>query len=169
MALLKVHRVLHNPCLYPAHHIGASLEVGEELDVMYVDFSKVFDSVLHRRLFTSCSYSVLGILCTRSLKTTSRQGLNVYMSMVCSPSGPRWFLVPTRQLVGPFLFLLYINDIPEVVNSNTTSALFTDGAKCSRVISNLSECETLQSDLNGLHDWAVLWGLSFNFKKNMKF
>lgn len=87
------------------------------------------------------------------------------MSIVCSPRGPRWFLVPTRQFVGSFLFLLHINDIPEVVNSNTTSALFADDAKCSRVISNLSECETLQSDLNCLHDWAVLWGLSFNFKK----
>ena len=42
MALLKVHRVLHNFCLYPAHDIGASLDAGEELDVMYVDFSKVY-------------------------------------------------------------------------------------------------------------------------------
>ena len=36
----------------------------------------------------------------------------------------------------------------------------------SRVISNLSDCGTLQSDLNSLYDWTVLWGSSFDVKKN---
>ena len=61
-----------------------------------------------------------------------------------------------------------INDLPDVVNSNTPFALCADVAKCSRVISNLSDCGTLQSDLNSLYDWTVLWDLSFNVKK-MKF
>lgn len=79
-------------------------------------------------------------------------------------SGDSW--CPPRRLVGSLpLPTLGINDLSEVVNSNTTFALCADVAKCSRVISNLSDCETLQSDLNSLYDWTVLWGLSFNVKK----
>ena len=76
---------------------------------------------------------------------------------------------PVSRLVGSLpLPTLGINNLPEVVNSNTTFALCADVAKRSRVITNLSDIETLQSDLNSLYDWTVLWGLSFNVKK-MKF
>ena len=63
------------------------------------------------------------------------------------------------------LFLLYINDLPEVTSRATTIALFADDAKCSRVVRSSEDCVVLQSDLNCLSDWSKQWGLSFNSSK----
>ena len=82
-----------------------------------------------------------------------------------SPWVPVTSGVPQGSLLGPFLFLLYINDLPEVTSRATTIALFADDAKCSRVVRSSEDCVVLQSDLNCLSDWSKQWGLSFNSSK----
>ena len=65
------------------------------------------------------------------------------------------------SVLGPILFLIYINDIPETVNSNV-NILFADDTKIFRTLKNKPDCEILQADLDNLSDWS-------NITKNMMF
>ena len=73
--------------------------------------------------------------------------------------------VPQVSILGPFLFLLYVNDLPDVLSTTTAIALFADDAKCSKVVRNPGDCVALQHDLNLLTNWPNEWRLSFNSNK----
>jgi ribonuclease P/MRP protein subunit RPP40 len=71
--------------------------------------------------------------------------------------------VPQGSVLGPRLFLVYINDILRSVNSNLL--LFADDAKIWRWIYSPDDCDELQRDLNSLHRWSVSNSLPFNVQK----
>ena len=71
--------------------------------------------------------------------------------------------VPQGSITGPVLFLLYVNDLPETVQS--TAKLFADDTKLYRTTENLSDCLQLQTDLNSLAAWSRSWLLKFNEEK----
>ena len=73
--------------------------------------------------------------------------------------------VPQGFILGPVLFVLFINDMPDVVSEPSTLALFADDAKCLRAINDDGDCVALQDDLNNLSDWSVKWKLNFNVEK----
>ena len=60
--------------------------------------------------------------------------------------------VPQGSVLGPFLFIVYINDLPEVVSSDLY--MFADDRKLYRTISSESDCDILQQDLNNVMDWG---------------
>ena len=72
--------------------------------------------------------------------------------------------VPQGSILGPLLFLLFINDLPQSVRSSSM-LLFADDAKCFRPITNPSDCSLLQDDLIRLLDWSNKWKLHFNISK----
>jgi len=61
------------------------------------------------------------------------------------------------------MFLVYINDIVEGVNSYTS--LFADNAKLLRKVENKDDCELLQRDLDKISEWSQRWEMEFNAKK----
>ena len=71
--------------------------------------------------------------------------------------------VPQGSVLGPLLFLVYVNDIPEQVECNIS--MFADDTKIYTAVKGIADTQRLQADLNSLAKWANDWLLRFNVKK----
>jgi hypothetical protein len=72
--------------------------------------------------------------------------------------------VPQGTVLGPLLFLAYINDLPDVVKSSNVR-LFADDSSLFRKIHTQQDKDLLQKDLTHLEDWENTWQRSFNASK----
>ena len=68
-----------------------------------------------------------------------------------------------ETVLTPVMFLVYINDMTEGVNS--FMSLFADDAKLLRKIESKEDCEHLQKYFDKIHRWSKLWKMEFNAKK----
>ena len=114
------------------------------IDVIYTDFSKAFDSVPHKRLLKKIeSYGIKGNVLNwiKSFLTNRKQRVNVegkVSDWATVKSG-----VPQGSVLGPILFVIYINDMPNVVTN--ACKLFVDDAK---IFADASKRDTkLQEDM----------------------
>ena len=70
--------------------------------------------------------------------------------------------VPQGSILGPIMFLIYINDAPDYICSSSIIALFADNSKLYRAITQPRCGNNLQKDLNGFHKWSQDWSMDFN-------
>ena len=68
------------------------------------------------------------------------------------------------SILGPMLFLCYINDMPSCTH-NSTTALFADDSKCFRPIHSVNDCLLLQKDIDSLYNWGQMWDLHYHPSK----
>ena len=121
--------------------LSRSLDNSEQVDVILLDFSKTFDKVPHRHLLYKLNY-YYGIMGTTnhwiaSLLTGRMQ--SVVVEGQISHSIPVTSGVPQGSVLGPLLFLLYINDLPECVSSQSTIRLFADDSFLYRKIRSAAD------------------------------
>ena len=67
---------------------------------------------------------------------------------------------PQGSVLGPLLFLLYINDLPE--NIQSLVRLFADDTAVYLTVTNMQDSQVLQSDLESLQHWERTWDMGFN-------
>ena len=95
----------------------------------------------------------------RSFLTDRKQRVvvrGIHSSWSCVTSG-----VPQGTILGPLLFLIYVNDISS--NISSTLRMFADDTKVYRELSNMARgSEALQFDVDQLQSWASKWQLRFN-------
>ena len=144
-----------------------AVEDGNPVDAIYLDFQKAFDSVPHKRLIRKlAAYGVTGKFyggSKPSLRTESRVCVEGSLSnWEDVPSGN-----PQGSELGPTLFVVFINDMPDVITS--LSKMFADDAKVFRQIETSADTATLQNDLNHLTDWSIKWQTNFNVNKCKRF
>jgi ribonucleases P/MRP protein subunit RPP40 len=66
-------------------------------------------------------------------------------------------------VLGPVLFVCYINDMPDTISSFIH--MYADDTKMSRVVNGQSDWKSLQQDLRSLQNWSDKWQLKFNSTK----
>ena len=145
-------------------HWSQMVEEGSPIDVVYTDFAKAFDRVPHKRLIQKMqSLGIVGntLNWVKAFLTGRRQRVCVdgeYSEWEAVRSG-----IPQGSVLGPILFVLFINDMPDVCTS--ICQLFADDAKIYRKVSTQEECDALQDDIESLHNWSTTWQLLFNLDK----
>jgi hypothetical protein len=141
-----------------------ALDNSQNIDIIYLDFQKAFDTVPHRRLMNKLeSYGIMGSVYEwiKSFLTDRKQRVCVSGNMSsweAVTSG-----IPQGSVLGPILFVIFINDMPEVVSS--MCKLFADDTNMYRVVEEHSDNMTLQEDLYNLSSWSRTWLLKFNENK----
>ena len=71
--------------------------------------------------------------------------------------------MPQGSVLGPLLFTLYINDIPNIVHTNLS--FFADDSKAYAITKSVEDSQQLQADLNSIQDWCQIWLLKLNLLK----
>jgi len=137
------------------------VDEGLPVDMLFFDFSKAFDTVPHHRLLVKLeTYGITGgtleiikdFLTDRWMRVGVGDHFSEFTRIV---SG-----VPQGSILGPLLFLLYINDLPEAIKSKVF--LFADDLK---MIANPLDKDVVESDLINLEIWEDTWLLKFNTAK----
>ena len=139
-------------------------EEGLPVDIIYTDFAKAFDRVPHERLLIKMR--ALGITgktlgWIKAFLRGRKQCVRVENE--CSSWKSVMSGIPQGSVLGPILFVIFINDMPEVVTN--MCQLFADDAKIFSGISSKDDVASLQSDLDNLSEWSDKWQLAFNVKK----
>lgn len=133
-------------------------------DLCIMDFSKAFDMVPHQRLLAKIDHLgirgntkswIKGFLTNRQQKVIIDGQSSTSSSVI---SG-----VPQGTVLGPLLFLAYINDLPNCVISYVR--LFADDLILYRYITSSNDCDILQEDINSLCNWEKTWQMKFNITK----
>ena len=141
----------------------AILDGGGAVDVIYFDFMKAFDKVSHSGLIMKLeSYGIGGPLLTwiREFLTDRKQ--RVVINGVESDWAEVTSGVPQGSVLGPLLFVVFINDLPDVVDSGSSLYMFADDTKLFRAIASTSDRDTIQCDINEMNKWSDLWQMSYH-------
>ena len=138
-----------------------ALERGCQVDTVVLDFSKAFDKVSHALLVHKLKrYRVGGLTGAWIEDFLSERQQAVVVEGATSEYAPVESGVPQGSILGPSLFLIYINDLPSSMKSQ--DRLFADDTMCSNEIQNTTDQHTLQADLDSLAEWETKWAMEFH-------
>ena len=144
--------------------VTSEIDKGIPVDTLYLDFAKAFDKVPHHRLIEKIAANGIGGKISKWLQSwlTDRKQ-RVIVKNVTSDWIPVISGVPQGSVLGPCLFVIYINDIDDAVSGEMLK--FTDNAKVTASISSVEEKNILQADLAGLMEWSEEWQMKLNVNK----
>jgi hypothetical protein len=143
-----------------------ALENGGQIDIVYTDFEKAFDKVPHKRLLSKLiSYGfndqiikwIEGFLCHRKHQVNIKGKCSKWMTI---PSG-----IPQGSVLGPLLFVIYINDLPDTCTNLGDLFLFADDAKIYKYIQTKNDCNCLMDCCQNVYEWCKVWLMKLNIKK----
>lgn len=143
-----------------------TMDEGHAIDVAYCDFMKAFDKVPHRRLMEKVKSYNFGDGYVEWI-TMFLSGRKQRVVVNGEESECREVLsgVPQGSVLGPLLFVVYINDLPDVLENNSEVYLYADDTKIFRRIEEQEDCRKLQDDIRALKTWSEKWLLKFHPSK----
>lgn len=133
-----------------------AVDSGLSVDTIYLDLQKAFDTVPHKRLLLKLKkIGVAGnvlkwienFLSDRKQRVTINGAKSDWTNVT---SG-----VPQGSVLGPLLFIIYINDLPNNVKAHCK--LFADDAKLYKEIAGIKDFKDIQEDLYELCRWTIKW------------
>ena len=132
--------------------------------IVFMDFAKAFDKVPHRALIKKLEHYgfdlrlvnwINNFLSGRRQRVVMGEAVSNWLDVL---SG-----VPQGSVLGPLLFVIFINDMPAIVKC--LCKLFADDTKLISVIKNPLDLTNLQQDIDSLSHWANDWLMEFNEEK----
>ena len=149
---------------FDKHHILKDHQ-GNQVDIILLDFAKAFDKVPYSRLLHKLDfYGVRDQTSTWIRSFLENRKQRVVLDGSHSDRSDVLSVVPQGTVLGPLLFLAYINDMPESLRSSDCR-LFADDSLLYCVVNKASDCELLLQDLTALEQWEATWQMSFNPSK----
>lgn len=145
-------------------YVTKAVDEGKAVDAIYLDFSKAFDLVPPERLLLKLELLGIGLLIINWI----RNWLIDRRQQVCIEGcTSEWVRVdsgvPQGSVLGPTLFLIYINDLEDGILNSLLK--FADDTKLFGIIQSVADCASLQGDLNALSEWSDVWQMRFNAAK----
>ena len=140
---------------------GARDRGQKQTDVIILDFAKAFDKVQHRKLLYKLDhYGIKGSTHKWISSWLSERSQKVVLDGQASDPVPVLSGVPQGSVLGPVLFLIFINDLP--VNIRSSVRIFADDCVLYRNIKSPIDCQILQDSLT---QWETDWQMKFNVAK----
>jgi len=141
------------------------LEKGGQIDAVYTDFEKAFDKVSHQRLISKLqSYKINHVLIEWTVDFLKASKFRVKVNGGYSGRQNVTSGIHQGSVLGPLLFLIYINDLMECCDESYIF-VFADEAKIYQHIQCPDDCKLLQYTLAGLQSWSQKWLLSSDTRK----
>ena len=153
-----------NQLLSITHETYETFDCNPTLEVrsVFLDISKAFDKVWHEGLLYKLkSMGISGKLIKLLENYLSNRLQRVVLNGQTSPWRPVLAGVPQGSILGPLLFLIYINDLPNRLKSNVK--LFADDTSLFTIVKDKNEsANILNNDLSLISRWAYGWKILFN-------
>ena len=147
--------------------LSSLVDKGHAVDIVYLDFSKAFDKVPHQRLLLKCQgLGIRGNVLAWIADWLVDRKQRVVLNGQASEWGKVISGVPQGSVLGPTLFLIFINDIDIAVEA--TGAIlkkFADDTKCYMVVETEEDKARFQTMLSSLMRWSEKWQMLFNMDK----
>ncbi len=144
--------------------LASTIDATKQTDLILLDFSKAFDRVPHQRLLRKLAhYGVTGKPLAWIESFLMNRSQEVVVEGERSEKGAVTSGVPQGSVLGPTLFLVYINDLSADISSNVR--LFADDTIVYRPITTPADTDLLQSDIDKLGSWEKTWQMGFNVEK----
>ena len=148
------------------HQFCENFDEGKEIRVVFLDISRAFDRVWHAGLLKKlAACGIRGALLDWLADYLHDRQQRVCLNGEFSDWGVIRAGIPQGSILGPLLFLIFINDITEVVNF-TKIRLFADDTCLFITVDNRQQAkQCVDADLNAIHEWSLKWLVSFSVPK----
>lgn len=150
------------------HEFAAILDRSGQVDVLLLDFCKAFDKVSHEKLL--CKLSIIGLpqylinWITAYLRNRSQF---VDINGCFSPTLAVLSGVPQGSVLGPLLFLIFINDLTEILPESVSIRLFADDCIIFKEVNSAIDHEILQESLLKIDEWCRDSKMQLNASKSI--
>ena len=150
-----------------SHDISVGLNSNNLIDVIYLDFAKAFDTVNHDIILEKLKneYNIDGLMLKFIKDYLQGRKQRVTVNGTLSDIRAVKSCVPQGSILGPLLFVLFINSMQNRVSPGTQIALYADDTKIWRRIVTPNDHKILQNDINALFQWSIENKMRFHAEK----
>ena len=147
-------------------NVTKDIDEGIPVDLLYLDFSKAFDKVPHQRLLAKLrAHGIHGHTLDWITNWLSQRKQRTVLNGKASTWEEVLSGVPQGSVLGPLLFLIYINDLDDWATPVNHTSKFADDTKIGHGVTSETDRQEFQTIIDQLHNWAEVWGMEYNVNK----